>query len=276
MTNTGKAYEALTEKVFRRLLDQQGFCANVRRDVSIPGKSGVSHQVDVCFDFIAGPTRFLGIVQCKDWSSAVEQEMVLAFQAVLNDIPGQPRGIMVARSGFQSGARTLAGHHGIELYELRPPKDEDWVGLTRTIRIEYEIQCPHFRNVTPCLDEKWVHAECERLGITGRFQIRGFQPAESVPTPGGGLCDIRKPLVAALPPDALEWTPIRVEFPDGLMFRVMDGPLPAVRVRAVTAEGKFTFSHRVATASLDHLVAYCFRDVLKGTSRLLTQYGCPA
>ena len=129
MKNTGKPYEQLTEQVFTRLLAHGGHvCANVRRDIILQGKS-TKHQIDVYFDFMAGPALYQTLVQCKDWGAPVKQEQVLAFHDVLNDIPGQPRGIMVARSGFQEGAHNVARHHGIELYELREPRDEDWTGL---------------------------------------------------------------------------------------------------------------------------------------------------
>src|SRR4051812_12729057 len=102
--NTGKAYEELTQQVFDRLLAQSKICTQVQRDVKVQGKS-TTHQIDVLFDFRAGPSVYRTIVQCKDWSSAVKQEQVLAFHSVLNDIPGQPRGVIVSRAGFQEGAR---------------------------------------------------------------------------------------------------------------------------------------------------------------------------
>jgi hypothetical protein len=56
----------------------------------------------------------------KNWESKVSQEHVGAFQAVLHDIPGQPRGVMVSKSGFQEGAASLAKAAGILLYQLSP------------------------------------------------------------------------------------------------------------------------------------------------------------
>jgi hypothetical protein len=54
-------------------------------------------------------------VQAKDWKTAVKKSDVAEFWAILNDLPGQPRGIMIARSGFQKGAVTFAKAHGIAL-----------------------------------------------------------------------------------------------------------------------------------------------------------------
>lgn len=273
MTNTGRPYEELTEQVLRRLLAQENLCTNVRRGTTIQGKS-TAHEIDVSFDFEVGPTKYLTIVQCKDWASAVKQEQVLAFLAVLDDIPGQPRGIMVSRSGFQEGACNVARHHGIVLYELRDPKDEDWKGLFRRIQVELVVQNPEYRNVAPCLDESWLHRECDRLGIgPGRIDVKIVQDPTVVALESGGYCDLRSPLSQHLPSQADEWTPIRHEFPEGLMFRVGEGPIPLVRAYAVTAEVRVTFSRRTISVSCDHLVAYCFRDVLTGTSRFLDKDG---
>lgn len=38
---------------------------------------------------------------------------------MLEDLPGQPKGIFVSRGGYQQGAREYARTHGILLYELR-------------------------------------------------------------------------------------------------------------------------------------------------------------
>src|SRR5208282_2707135 len=47
-----------------------------------------------------------------------------AFKCVLDDLPNQPRGIFVTRSGYQQGAKDFAAAQGIILYELdeQPPK----------------------------------------------------------------------------------------------------------------------------------------------------------
>jgi hypothetical protein len=50
----------------------------------------------------------------------VKQEHVLAFKAILDDIPGQPRGVIVSRSGFQRGAWKVALASGIQLFQLGP------------------------------------------------------------------------------------------------------------------------------------------------------------
>ncbi len=119
--NTGIPYELLAQSIFQEMHDTSGAkTIDVQRDVKIQGKSAV-HQIDVYWKFGVGGIEYQALVQAKDYASNIEQEAVFAFNCVLDDIPGQPRGIMVTRTGFQTGAQAYAKHHGIKLYLLR-----DW------------------------------------------------------------------------------------------------------------------------------------------------------
>jgi len=72
----------------------------------------------VYWKFEKGGITYEAIVQAKDWESAVNQGQLLQFNGVLGDLPGQPRGIFVTRTGYQQGAKDYAAAHGIILYEL--------------------------------------------------------------------------------------------------------------------------------------------------------------
>lgn len=119
MKNTGLEYEVLVQNIFQEIHNQES-AKNiiVERDVKLKGKSGAVHQIDVFWEFEIGGVRYLTIVQCKDWNSSVKQEQVFALKTVLDDLPKQPRGIIVTKKGFQKGAKEFAKHHGIELFEL--------------------------------------------------------------------------------------------------------------------------------------------------------------
>jgi len=122
-TNTGKPYEKLTRRVFEALLAQQSVRnLRVEHDVKLKGITN-EHQVDVYWEFDAGGITYRTVVECKDWKEPVEQGVLFALHSVLQQLPGQPRGVVVARSGFQEGAQLFAKAHGIVLYELRAPRD---------------------------------------------------------------------------------------------------------------------------------------------------------
>ena len=122
MTNaedkTGRSYESVAQGIFQLLLDQDSVhSVLVQHDVTSQGKTA-THQIDVYWKFEIAGVTYETIVETKDWSKPVEQDKLFCFKAVLDDLPGQPRGIFVTRSGYQSGAVEYANAHGIILYEL--------------------------------------------------------------------------------------------------------------------------------------------------------------
>jgi restriction endonuclease Mrr len=117
--NPGNPYEELSQIVFQSILSQ-GDLPNVavQHNVTLRGKH-TNHQIDVYWKFEVGGIQYETIVQAKDWKNPVNQGELLKFKGVLDDLPGQPKGIFVTRTGYQSGAKEWAFAHGILLYELK-------------------------------------------------------------------------------------------------------------------------------------------------------------
>jgi hypothetical protein len=107
---TGKSYEVLTQAIFQLILDQEEEgVSNVRvkHNVKLKGKTA-THQIDVYWKFERAGQTYETIVQAKGLSSPVEQGELFKFHCVIADLPGQPKGIFVTRSGYQSGAEKYA------------------------------------------------------------------------------------------------------------------------------------------------------------------------
>jgi hypothetical protein len=119
MKNTGIPYELLIKSLVVEMLGA-GQTIAVQHDVVVKGIKG-SHQIDVLWRFDKAGITYTTLVQAKDWQSRVIQGAVLTFNEVLSDIPGQPRGVMISRVGFQRGAREYAKKCGIKLYRLHCP-----------------------------------------------------------------------------------------------------------------------------------------------------------
>jgi Restriction endonuclease len=116
---TGKPYENLTEAIFKLILGQKDLPnLVVERDVTLQGKIR-PHQIDVYWKFETGGITHEVVVQAKDWQKPVDQLHLLAFSKILEDLPGQPKGIFVTRSGYQQGAEEFGLACGILLYELK-------------------------------------------------------------------------------------------------------------------------------------------------------------
>jgi hypothetical protein len=85
-------------------------------DAKIEGARGI-HNIDV---LVSGkiyglPARW--IVECKDWSTNIPKEKVLALQLIVQDV-GADRGILLSEVGFQSGAIRVSRNTNITLTSL--------------------------------------------------------------------------------------------------------------------------------------------------------------
>jgi hypothetical protein len=86
----------------------------------------------------------LRVAFSKNWADRVDQGEVLKFDAVLRDLPGQPRGIMISANGYQRGALDAATACAIAIYELNqappsPPLTITYTGWAHFAIKEYRI-----------------------------------------------------------------------------------------------------------------------------------------
>ena len=154
--NTGKPYDKLTQKIFSQIVNQNSVQnINVQHDITLPGKT-TSHQIDVYWEFEVGGLQYQTVIQAKDWKNKVKKEQMLAFKAILDDLPSGTKGVFVSKSGFQSGAIEVAQAHGIKIFELRKPTDSDWIGKMTELDVEIHLQKPYANNLALELDKQWV------------------------------------------------------------------------------------------------------------------------
>ncbi len=167
MKNTGREYEELTEEIFKSILDMKNYVTlRLDRNVKVKGKSGQKHEIDVYWEYQLGhdPSPKLILFQSKDWKSNVSKGDVMAFHCVLQDIPGQPNGIYVTKTGYQSGAIEYAKFHGNPLWELRPPTKEDWENRIKDIHFEIHCSTPDVK-LEFSFDNEWARNKFDELGI---------------------------------------------------------------------------------------------------------------
>ena len=171
--NTGIPYEILTKQIFQALHDQDQIeNIKVQHNVKLQGKT-VEHQIDVYWEYELGGVVYRAVVQTKDWDQTVSKGHLIQFKGVLDDLPGQPRGIFVTRTGYQSGAQQFAAANGIVLYELREPTTKDVEGRINSIILKITAFITTAPSVEPIVDKDWVGVERKRLNIpsTEQFQI---------------------------------------------------------------------------------------------------------
>ena len=104
--NTGIPYEFAVQSIFQEILNcEAASTIKVKHDSEVRGKS-TRHKIDVLWKFTVAGIKYLTIVQARDWNQTIKQEAILVFRAVLDDIPGQPRGIIITQCGFQRGEKS--------------------------------------------------------------------------------------------------------------------------------------------------------------------------
>jgi len=162
--NMGIEYEKLVQGIFDAIFNQERVNnIKVERDVEAQGKT-TKHQIDVYWEFEHGGITYKTIVQCKDWNKTVNKGELLKFSQILQDIPGQPRGVFVTKTGYQKGAKEVAIAKGIILYGLRELTDKDWDGYIREININLNITKPAV-TIEPIVDIEWCKTKLREKGL---------------------------------------------------------------------------------------------------------------
>jgi restriction system protein len=98
----------------------------VRHLDPVEGLDG-TYVIDVTARFQLAGMEFLVLFECKRHASSVKREHVQVLHAKLRST-GAQKGVVVAASGFQSGALQYARLHGIACVRL---VDDAWTFLTR-------------------------------------------------------------------------------------------------------------------------------------------------
>jgi hypothetical protein len=199
--NTGTEYELLVRDIFQAIVNQKQVTnVNVEHNLTLQGNTS-PHQIDVYWKFEHIGITYENVIQAKDWGSRVKQEQLFAFNCVLDDLPGRPKGIFVTRTGYQKGAKKYADAHGIILYKLheepqQPPEPNltvttlGWVKAKAEIRrfefptgedgsIQEELAIgialtafqPRYSNIKFEFNREWLaeNPPAEKIGESGLF-----------------------------------------------------------------------------------------------------------
>lgn len=153
--NLNTEYEIFTKEIYEEILKEEGFeNIEVLHNQKVKGKSGLEHQIDVYWSFRLGGIEHKVAIECKNYSERVSKDKIQSFKTIVDDLSA--KGIFVARSGYQSGAKEFAKFLGIELKEVRQPLLGDWNGLVREININMNCLFIEVKNITPIFDMEWM------------------------------------------------------------------------------------------------------------------------
>jgi hypothetical protein len=146
-------YEKAARDIYEAILRREGSSAEVQHNVSIQGRSGVDHQIDVYWRHRQAGLEHSVIIDCKDFSRPISLEKVRNWFGVKSDIPNA-HAVLVTREGYQSGAAQFASFYGISLKLLRHPNEEDWQGRIRDVhfRVDLNFIDPTSVMIKPSID----------------------------------------------------------------------------------------------------------------------------
>jgi len=154
--NENTEYEKFVQDIYQTLIISQGVnTIEVKHDIKIEGMSGQRHQIDVYWEYEIADVKNRVAIECKNYNKEVSIGKVRDFYGVLADI-GNINGIMVSKEGFQKGAKEYASHYGINLKEVRYPKDEDWKGRLKTIVADIRMIMPFIKERFLVADQEWA------------------------------------------------------------------------------------------------------------------------
>ncbi|WP_299475376.1 restriction endonuclease [uncultured Roseibium sp.] len=114
--NSGKEFEKSIHEYYQRLSSRFGEHAKITLDDKVSGPDG-ARQCDITIEHEYLGGHYRTIIECKDHQNRVPILHVDALSSKLNDL-GYNKGVIVARSGFQSGAIQKAKRLGIDLFEF--------------------------------------------------------------------------------------------------------------------------------------------------------------
>lgn len=253
---------------------------NVQHDVELQGKT-LKHQIDVYWEFEHGGVNYQTIVQCKDWGNPVSQGELLKFKAVLDDLPSQPRGIFVTRTGYQSGALEFARANGILIYELREPTDKDWEGRVKTININMAMYIPHSKDTAFHFDEEWISNEAKKYGIKKGemvgIRIEGMENEIDIyDEKGNPFTNVHEIIRSMFPKDFQELpeTPVEHIFEKTAFVRnCADNSVPMLKINSISATISVGKIESTTKIDGEHLIGFILRNVVDGSEELFDKSG---
>lgn len=115
--NDGSELEKHVQQVFSFLLNMKDEGVVVGRDVQVVDKFGLSHQVDVFYQFERAGITHKVAIECKDHGRPIDNGEVAKFFGKMSSA-GALRLVMVSRFGYQKLASEFAEKHDILLLKV--------------------------------------------------------------------------------------------------------------------------------------------------------------
>jgi hypothetical protein len=96
------------------------------------------HEIDLVWDFELDGKSHRTVFQAKDWTYCVDKPTLMTFCGVLADLPGNPYGVIVTKTGFDSTLIPYAKARGVGLYILDALGDADFISCIPSVEVKID------------------------------------------------------------------------------------------------------------------------------------------
>lgn len=251
----------------------------VKRNVTLVGKT-TTHEIDVYWEYELGGIRYVTVVQAKDWAHAVNQGELLKFKAVLDDLPDQPRGVFVTRTGYQKGAFDFANAHGVLLYKFHEVGIPARHSGVMTIVLNISTFLPHTTEIHLTHDADWLIKEGVRLKLNEIPAMRIAKEAEEVllyDEQDVEALTVKELTDAFYSEGSEEFPPTRVkhEFKEPTFMKTGVAEFPRIKLDAVEATITVEKVDQKITFKAEDFAAFVLGNMLEGTEQRFDKDGNP-
>ena len=118
MKEKGDALEDYVEEVYSMLLNIKDEGISVSRNLHLETSDGAKHEFDLFYEFQKANITHRVAIECKNWERPIPKGQVRDFQAKINDLENI-QGVIVSKSGYQSGAEKYAENKEILLLQKK-------------------------------------------------------------------------------------------------------------------------------------------------------------
>lgn len=266
MANDGAAYELLTERLMRLIAGRTPGLVTTRleRHQALIGRSGPS-VIDVVWEFKAADGAQRVLFECRVYGSPLNRQAVHSWRSIVDDLssPDLPTtGVMITKTGYQSGAQQVASTYGVIIIQMRPPTSDDLVGRLTQIEVNGTARLPYIDPAVPV-----SFAATEMLGAHAEGWVSSDR--YSVQADDGPAVSLTEVLVAGIVRDfgeaAVPTQEVQVVFdPPATLY--LDGS-PTAKITSVTgAAGEAVSILPTITVGGRQRLAYLMKNVLDGTA----------
>ena len=223
---------------------------------------------------------------------------------MLDDLPGQPKGLVITRSGYQKGARDYALTHGILIYELREADYPPSLGITRggwgkfravqmplqgiisktgeedavqglyAMGFDVDVYTPEYSNIRFDVSKSWLKSEypttdttdLKKFGCPTSMVLHEINLYDRDGVEVGNIASIFQKLGQDATKEGLDERRATHSFDSETFMQTNSRLVPRIKVNAVSVDIKIAHQHETRRGRMSNLAQWVLHDLNSNTS----------